>query len=314
MSFISVNLSTSKLATEKLKINSHQANNKMNNSIIKVFILTIFSLQLTAGGGWPQPKGKGYFKLSEWWVVSDQHFTDLGLIDPNVTTGIFNTSIYAEYGLTDRLTTVVYFPFYGRTYQNNIVSGTTGEVIQAGESISGIGDTDIGLKFGLTKPGSGLAISANLTLGLPLGNDSGGSQGALQLGDGEFNQLISIDAGTGWQVGNIPFFANVNVGFNNRTRDFSDEIRFSAEIGANLFNKKLWVIGRLNGSESLKNGLAAANATSIFANNSEYISVGAEMAYNITEKFGVSASYASAVRGEIIFASPSYSVGVFTNF
>lgn len=286
----------------------------MKNNILITAILIFFTLQLTAGGGWPQPKGKGYLKLSEWWVISDQHFTDLGLIDPNVTTGIFNTSLYAEYGLTNRLTTVVYFPFYGKTYQNNIVSGTTGEVLQAGESISGIGDTDIGLKFGLTKPGSSLAISANLTLGLPLGNDSGGSQGALQLGDGEFNQIFSIDAGTGWQVGNTPFFANVNVGFNNRTQSFSDEIRFSAEVGANLFNKKLWVIGRLNGIESRKNGLAAANATSIFANNSEFVSIGAEVAYNITEKFGISASYSSAVRGEIIFASPSYSVGVFTSF
>lgn len=271
---------------------------------------------LIAGGGWPQPKGKGYIKLSEWWVVADQHYTDLGRIDPNVTTGIFNTSIYAEYGISDRLTTVVYFPFFSRSYQNNIFSGTTGDIITPGEAINGIGDTDISLKYGLTRPGSKLAIATTLTFGLPFGNNSGGTQGQLQLGDGEFNQMIALDAGTGWEAGNTPFYANASVAFNNRTNEFSDEIRYSFELGAHLFSKKLWLTGRVTGTESLKNGATAetSNSTSIFANNSEFLSIGGELAYNFNDNWGVSVGVANAVRGEIIFASPSYSVGVFTKF
>ncbi len=282
--------------------------------IITIFLFSLLSSSIIAGGGWPQPKGKGYFKLSEWWLISDQHYTDSGLIDPNITTGIFNTSIYAEYGFSDRLTGVLYFPFLSRTYNNNIVSGTTGEVLTPGEAINGLGDTDISLKYGLTGQGAKVAIATTLTLGLPLGNDSGGSQGNLQLGDGEFNQMIAIDAGTGWSLGNTPFFANAGLGFNNRTKDFSDEIRYSFELGANLFNKKVWAIGRLTGTESLKNGATAetANSTSIFANNSEFLSIGGEIAYNFNEKWGVSIGAASAIRGEIIFASPSYTFGVFT--
>ncbi len=281
-----------------------------------LLILFISTSSLMGGGGWPQPKGKGYLKLSEWWVISDQHYTDSGLIDPNVTTGIFNTSIYAEYGFTNRLTGVLYFPFYSRTFSNNIVSGTTGEVITPGEAISGLGDTDLSLKYGITKPGSGLAIAVTATLGLPFGNSSGGTLGNLQLGDGEFNQMITADAGTGWQVGSIPFFANASLGYNNRTKEFSDEIRYGLELGANLFNNKLWVIGRLTGVESRRNGATAAtaNATSIFANNAEFTSIGAEIAYNIGENWGVSASATGAVRGELIFASPSYSFGVFSKF
>ena len=64
-----------------------------------------------AGGGWPQPKGSGFIKYSNYWLIADQHYTGSGLIDPNRTNGIFSTSIYAEYGITDRLTGVVYFPF-----------------------------------------------------------------------------------------------------------------------------------------------------------------------------------------------------------
>ncbi len=278
-----------------------------------VLFLTFLSFSLLAGGGWPQPKGKGYFKLSEWWVVSDQHYTDVGLIDPNITTGIFNTSLYAEYGFTDRLTGILYFPFFSRSYNNNIVSGTTKEIITPGEAINGIGDTDISIKYGISRPGSGLAVAATLTFGIPLGNDSGGSLGNLQLGDGEFNQILSLDAGSGWELGNTPFFANVNAGYNNRSKGFSDEVRLAFEMGANLFNKKVWLIGRLNVTESTKNGNATAlpNATSIFANNSEFTTLGGEVSYNINDNWGFSVSATTAIRGEIIFASPSFSVGVF---
>ena len=282
--------------------------------IIPVFIaLFLTTGQVWAGGGWPQPKGKGYFKLAEWWVVSNQHYTDRGLIDPNVTTGIFNTSLYAEYGFTNRLTGVLYFPFFSRTYMNNLRSATTGELLTPGESINTIGDTDLGLKYGLTKPGSRVALSASLILGLPLGEDAGGSQGNLQTGDGEFNQLLQVDAGTSFSVGKLPAFANIYTGFNNRTNDFSDEFRYGVEAGVNVLNRRAWIIGRITGVESLRNGKTAAevNTTSIFANNTAFTSASIELAYYVTKQVGVSASYAGAFRGQIIFASPSYSVGVF---
>ena len=282
-------------------------------------IITLAALFCTtnlalAGGGWPQPKGKGYFKLSEWWVVSNQHFTDAGLIDPNTTMGIFNTSIYAEYGITNRLTSIVYFPFLSRTYMNNVVSGTTGETLIPGEAINTIGDTDIGLKYGITKPGSPVAVAATLMLGLPLGQDEGGSQGNLQTGDGEFNQLLQIDAGTGFPISEkTTGYANVYSGFNNRTNGFSDEFRYGIEAGIGLFNSKLWLISRLTGVESFQNGktVEEITSTSIFANNTEFTSLGIEGAYYVTEKVGFSASYTIALRGQIIFAAPSYSVGVF---
>ena len=79
----------------------------MRKNIFLGIILFLSVQAAYAGGGWPQPRGGGFFKLSEWWVISNQHFTDVGKLDPNVTTGIFNTSLYAEYGFTDRLTGVL---------------------------------------------------------------------------------------------------------------------------------------------------------------------------------------------------------------
>lgn len=279
-----------------------------------LFLLVGFCLE--AGGGWPQAKGKGYAKLAAWWLIADQHYTDAGIIDPNITMGVFNNNIYAEYGVTDRLTTVLYFPFFSRNFMNNIISGTTGELLVKGEAINGMGDTDVTLKYALSPPGKSIAISAGLTFGLPLGTDKAGTQENLQLGDGEFNQLLQLDAGTGFQLNGIPMYANIYLGYNNRTEGYSDEIRYGLELGGTFLKNKLGLTLRLAAVESRKNGDTAAttNATSIFSNNAEYTSIGAELYYNITEEWGLSTSLAGAVRGEIIFARPSYSFGVFTKF
>jgi hypothetical protein len=277
--------------------------------IVLAFFFTNFA---NAGGGWTQPKGGIYLKLSEWWIISNQHYTDAGLIDPNTTSGIFNTSFYGEYGITDRWTAVAYVPFFSRSYMNNVLSGTTGEVLIPGEAINSFGDTDLSIKYALNKKGL-IRTAATLTLGLPLGNNSGGSQGNLQTGDGEFNQLLQLDASSSFRIKNISIYGSATVGFNNRTKGFSDEFRYGIEVGAGLFKNKFWLIGRITGVESFQNGTLSSdsNSTSIFANNSEFTSYSVEGTIYLTKQFGVSASYASAFRGQIIFANPSYSVGVF---
>jgi hypothetical protein len=280
-----------------------------------LFILALFltaSSTSWAGGGWPQPKGGGFFKIGQWWVIADRHFTDSGLIDPNVTNSIYNTHLYAEYGLTDRLTGIVYFPFFSRALFNNTVSAGSGEIIQPGEAINGIGDTDISLKYGLIvdKP---VVVSASVLFGLPLGISAGGDDGRLQTGDGEFNQMLRVDASTSFSIGEIEAWSTVYAGYNHRTQGFSDEVRFGLEVGGQFFDKRILGIVRLFGIESTRNGTlgVVSNGTSLFANNSEHLTISPEIGVNINEKWGVSANFATALRGEIIFANPSYSVGVF---
>lgn len=276
---------------------------------IFIFLMLVWNTSLFAGGGWPQKKGKVYLKLSQWWVISNQHYTGSGGIDPQLTRGIYNTSIYTEYGITDRLTGILYFPVFSRSIVNEEVGRTSGNILTKGEAISGIGDTDLTLKYGLT-PKSSWAISASLTLGIPLGNDSGGRDGTLQTGDGEFNQMLQLDISRGLKIGNLYPYFSVSTGFNNRTNGFSDEWRYGLEAGLTI--GKLTGIVRFYGVKSLKNGSGAVGeGTSIFANNSEFTSFSPELAFSFSEKFGVSASYATAFSGRLIFANPSYSVGVF---
>lgn len=275
--------------------------------------LLLISFSSMAGGPWTQKKGIGYFKLSEYWLIFDQHYTDLGKIDPNVTTGIFNTSIYGEYGITDRFTTTLFFPIFSRNYTNNIVSKATGATIVEGDAFNSIGDSDLGLKYSLTKPGAKYPVAASLVLGIPLGNEAAGINKNLQTGDGEFNQLLNLDAGTSFSLSkNVNSYTSINLGFNNRTNNFSDEIRYGIEIGLG-FKSKFWLIGRMYGVESLRNGAVSSAITSngVFANNAEFLSIGIEAAYYVRKRFGVSASVTGAVRGEIIAAAPAYNVGVF---
>lgn len=285
--------------------------NKFKQALIFLFILPFLA---QAGGGWPKEKGTAYYKVSQWWVVAAKHYTSSGGVDPNVKTGIFNTSFYGEYGITDRITGIVYFPFFSRTFRNEQVSGTNGMVISPGESVNSIGDTDIAVKYGISKPGSKFAFAGTLLLGLPLGKNDGGSDGSLQTGDGEFNQMIRFDLSKSFSIGKVNAYANIYSAFNNRTENFSDEFRAGGEVGGSFLKNKLWGIFRLDMVESLQNGLTSAegsNGATIFANNTEFVAYTYEVAYYATKKLGFSASYGGAFSARLIFASPSYSVGVF---
>lgn len=282
-------------------------------NLFTLLLLLIGTTTLLAGP-WPKPKGQAYLKLYEFWLQFDQHYTSNGEIDPNATLGLYNTALYGEYGITDRLTVFGNVPFFSRNVINTQVSGTRGDVLIPGEAINGLGDADLGLRYGLTKAGSPIALAASLTLGLPLGESAGGEQMNLQTGDGEFNQMLLLKAGKSFRFGdNTDAYVSAFAGVNNRSNGFSDEFRFGLEGGVNLLNRKVWLIGRLAGSESFFNGETAetVSSTSIFSNNAEYLSLGGEVNVYLTNKIGISAGVAGALSGRIIAAAPAFSAGVF---
>ncbi|MEL6720832.1 MAG: hypothetical protein AAFP82_19165, partial [Bacteroidota bacterium] len=161
----------------------------MKKSFYIIIAISLFSTSIFAGGPWPKKQGTGFYKIAQSWILADQHFTDQGLLDPNTTFGTFTTSIYAEYGLTDRLTGIVYAPLFVRSLFYNTISGTTGDLLQAGEAINATGDVDVALQYGLLMD-KAVSLSASVYLGFPTGKATGGSEGNLQTGDGEFNQML----------------------------------------------------------------------------------------------------------------------------
>ena len=223
------------------------------------------------------------------------------------TVSLYTTGFYGEYGFSDRLTGIVYLPLFVRSTLNEIRFRQSGDVVP-GDAVNSIGDADIGLKYGLITDRP-IVVSASVLLGLPIGKTSGGETGILQTGDGEFNQLVRIEASTG--VGNAYF--TLLAGFNNRTNDFSDEVHYGFEVGY-TFKEKLLGLVKVNGVSSLNNGNASGSAGStIFSNNTEFISIAPEINYNLNDKWGVSGSAAIAVSGKNILAAPNYNLGVFYN-
>ena len=274
----------------------------------RIFTTLLLSATLStafAGGGWPQPRGGGFFKLGQNAIIAGRYFQPDGSIEDIRTISLYTTSLYAEYGLTDRLTAIAYVPFFVRSTLN-AESFTAGATTIPADFVNSFGDTNLGVKYGLLIGGP-IVMSVGLTLGLPLGATAGGETGILQTGDGEFNQLVTVEASRAFGA----FYSTVLLGFNNRTNDFSDEFRYGVEAGY-TFGGKLIAQLRVFGVSSFMNGEARGGAgNSIFANDTEFLSITPEVAYNLTDKVGVSASVGGAVFGKKILASPNFGVGVY---
>lgn len=285
----------------------------MRNSIkiksaVGLIVFCGLAQALFAGGGWTYEKGKGYFKLGQSFLQSDQFFNPDGEIIDIRTTGYYATSFYGEYGLTDRLTAVAYVPFFTRNTLNRVRFRMSGRE-EPGDELNSVGDIDLSLKYGLVKSDKWV-LAASVLFGLPVGETAGGETGILQSGDGEFNQMIRVDLSR-------PFASkawfNVYAAFNNRTNDFSDEYRLGGEIGTRL-GESFYVIGKIDLVQSLMNGTADPSMSgTLFSNNTEYLSPSLELAYELKSGFGLNASAAGAFYGRNILASPNYSVGVFYN-
>ncbi len=275
--------------------------------------MSIFLSHLTfGGGGWPQPKKRGYFKLSQSFIISDQFYDLEGEIIDITTISLYTSSLYGEYGFTDRLTGILYIPFYVRSTLNEVERRQSG-IVEAGDAVNSFGDTDIGIKYGLITEGK-IVLSATLTFGIPFGKTAEGLTDAgepriLQTGDGEFNQMLMFEASRSFYP--APFYASVGAGYNNRTSGFSDEFRYSAELGYGGF-KNFNLALKIYGVTSLQNGDDGGGAgNGVFGNNVEYLSFGPEISYNLSDKLGVVSSAAFASFGTNILASPNFGLGIF---
>lgn len=290
-----------------------------NFILISTLLLTYFMSSSAYGqSAWTQAQNKGYFKLNQSAIVSGYFYNLEGEVIEITTTSVYISSLYGEYGLTDRITAIAYVPFFVRSTINKRESTVNGGVLP-GDELNGIGDPIIGVKYGILNQGPVL-LAADLLLGIPLGKNVGGDTELLQTGDGEFNQQIRL-------IGSSNFgkvYTSLFVGYNHRTTadfdyasgrtenaNFSDEFHVGGEIGwmpskSWLLNLKLYVVEPLE-EESANMGMA----TSIFGNNVGYFSITPEVNYFINEHFGISASSGLALAGQNILASPNFGLGLF---
>lgn len=279
--------------------------------IMLTLVLSCFFMQ----SQWIKEKSTGYMKIGGWSLLADEHYTDQGLVDPNATRGLFISSIYGEIGLGKKLNLIGYLPFFVKNYQFAQVSKTNGKTYEPRHEYNGFGDLNIGLEYGLGIRNQ-WNFSGTLTLGIPSGSSEGGNEGSYQTGDGEFNQLLQINAGKSYHLRKLGLYFKSFLGFNNRTEGFSDEFHMYAETGTQFLKNKLLILTRLHWIKPIYNGtLDATNANgAIFANNIESFVIGGEMGWNLGSKWGVTFGITTPLYGKVIYKASSFSGGIFLNF
>ncbi len=272
---------------------------------IVFFLCVVLSFHSFAGGGWSQKKGEGFFYLYQRMLRGKKFFANDKSIVNIATTGAYFTSLYGEYGVTNRLTAIGTVPLFVRVTKN-AVDYSSGLYIP-GDQVNSFGDVDLGLKYGLIqdKP---VVLAVSLLAGIPSGNPKGGSSEILQTGDGEFNQQVRFDVSGGFNSG---IYLSSYAGFNNRTNGFSDEFHYGIEVG--YAKNKLLLMLKSTGVESFYNGNAAIIQTGIFSNNIEYLSIGLEGGYYLdkAKKVGVLGGVNGAFFARNLLAVPSIHLGIF---
>jgi len=270
---------------------------------ITLFILfEFFSIAHAQSDGWPQPKQGLYIQLSEWWMVSDKHFDGDGNIQPNFTEyGYYATILNAEYGLSNRFTFLIQFPFLNYTY--SLVPSTLDR-----QSILKMGDSAIGLKYALMYEKQ-TALCASFILGFPSGYSKGLT---LQTGDGEFNQIVDVNAIHKFRLFSSDTWLDVHVGYNHRSREYADEIGYGMAWSILLPNNKVTAGVRFDGREAMGNPENASfiNPQSLFSNFASYLNFSPKLTFHIYESLGTIIEAFIPLSGRNIFASPSYTLGI----
>jgi hypothetical protein len=281
----------------------------VKKSIVYFCLLFLFlsSVNQVGAGAWTQKRAQGFYKLSFRLIRADRFYEPTGNKIDIPTLSDYTTTFYGEYGVTDWLTLVANVPVFKRITLNKQVGSNSGFVFFEGDSKSGVADSEVGVRFGLLR-GGGSVLSIEVLFGLPIGDDS--QTNGLLTGDGEFNQLIKAQFGHSFYP--VPLYFSGEFGINNRTKGYSDEWYYAAEIGYTFSNKFL-VSFKLRGVESRKNGndTVVGGMGGLFANNQSYLSFGPEVSYIINETFGISAGIESATQAENVLSAPAFSFGIF---
>ena len=219
------------------------------------------------------------------------------------------TSLHGRHGITDKITLVGYIPF--TSVNKNEQAITSGNPGHAGEDVNSPEDIDLAVEFQILKR-TKWVLATLLTLGIPSGNNTGGSDGSYQTGDGEINQILKVLAGASFKIAGHSFYAKGSLGVNNRSNGYSDEIHLRFETRSQVFKNKFLLLVRLNTILSFYNGsLSAENSNgSIFANNVEVTNLGGEINYFLTKKWSASFGYSIPLSGKNIYKAPALAGGI----
>ncbi len=260
-----------------------------------------------AQSGWTREKKNFFIKTSFDFYKSEDY---RNLDAEKVITSEFAQKtllIYAEYGLSNRLSLNTTFPAFRINGYNST------------DNVSGIGDLRIELKYALLKDFIPVAVS--IAPEFPIGNKNLFAKSNLNdfdeinlpTGDGEFNVWTTLAASHSFYP--LPLYVSAFSSFNYRSkfegRSFQNQLQNGIEVGYKAFNK-LW----LNTKVTTLSGIGKDPLTADFirGDGTTYTGFSAGGLFEIGKHFGLNFQYYKAgdfiVKSRNIYAADIFSVGL----
>ncbi len=275
-----------------------------------LFVLTMLLLCLlpyasNAQSAWVKEKGKLYSQLSyssipEYGgIYSDESYVPSRLITDNTI------QLYAEYGLSDKLTLIGSVPIKaiktGETTANSTFPLTINE-----KSKTTLGNITLGLKHKIYD--AKFVVSGQLNIALNTSSFDNAS--GIRSGYDAYTFTPTLNIGRGYSKYYIQGFT----GFDIRTNGYSSNFKIGGEAGFTGI-KNIVLVGFLDYVKSFENGTitlpASSLETGLYINDQEYAAIGLKGLYNFTPNFGITAGMNGALSANNVPRKMAMSAGVF---
>ncbi len=257
---------------------------------IILFVLSISAFQVYGQSPWTQKKEKAYVQLS-YTLISDYNRL-YGSPDYSSERSVTDNTLhfYGEYGLTDKTSLIFSVPFK-MVETGGLVNSARTPISKAG-SKSALGNIEIGLKHNFIQ--SKWLFSGQFNIEANTGSYD--SATGLRTGYDAWSFTPLLITGRGFKN----MFIQGHMGLNIRNQNYSSNFRAGGEFGINFF-KKIWAIGFINISSSLKNGTIVVpeinRLNALYVNDQEFSAIGVKFIGEFSSKFGVTAGFATVLSG-----------------
>lgn len=264
------------------------------NSAIAI-VLVALSCQ-TLAAAWVRAPGETQIGMGVSYTSANKVYDDAGKTPGIPRFTEIATNIFAEHGLTDRLTLGAALPLL------NLHSAEDMTLLANERRHTGIGDAVASGRYQILQ--GPVLLSAGLDLGLPTGDKNA----AIPTGDGEFSLLPKVSAAGGFQIG-LPVFYLLSAGYHKRTVGFSDELH--GQLMGGFRASFVTFILSLEARHSLKNGDAGPISNNpLYFNNASFISYAPGIVIHANDRLALNIFYKSGFFVRNILAAPSISAGV----
>ena len=253
------------------------------------------------GGGFVQPSFTTLPKYSRLFLPSgDNFYTERYHVDNT-------TQLYAEYGLTDKLTVLAIGSFKMEKALGVSPNYMGDTILTESGRLNAPGNPTLAFRFKL--PTKKFTSAVQLRTDFPVSSYDAAT--GLSSGYEAFTFYPMISAGKGFDADNYAFGY---AGYAYRTGGYNHSYNLGMEAGRRFW-QQLWIIFFLDLYESMHNASVKISEkqalTGFYVPDQEYFAWGFKVIEELGEKTGITAGVGGSFSGNMVAHSPAISVGFY---